>query len=59
MAKPLSYDSDLAGSPGARACVWLALSGQSGVLYGKVERSSRSRSASASLYTAPDRKSVV
>ena len=28
----------LAGSPGARACVWLALSGQSGVLYGKVER---------------------
>lgn len=43
----------LAGSPAARACVWLALRGQSGVLYGKVERSSRSRSASASLYTAP------
>lgn len=43
----------LAGSPAARACVWLALRRQSGVLYGKVERSSRSRSASAPLYAAP------
>lgn len=43
----------LAGSRGVRACVWLALRGQSGFLYGKVERSSRSRSASASLYTVP------
>ena len=52
-AKPLSCDSDLAGSLGMRACVWLTFSRQSRVLYGKVEGSSQSRSASASLYTAP------
>ena len=53
MAKSLSYDSDLGGSLGVRVCVWLTLSGQSGVLYGKMERSSQSLSAFTSLYTAP------
>ena len=52
-AKPLSNDSDLAGSLGMRACAWLALSVQSRVLYGKVERSLQSFSASTSLYTGP------